>query len=225
MLKTFFMTATGVMALALVSLFAQAQTPAPELSSDVNAVIRAGTLEGSTYINTYFGLRLTFPDGWEVQDDRTKQIIQDRGKERLRFDDSKKQARLDESVANTANLLTLFETPFIQPYQAKLVCVVERIPVGSTFTEVNYATSLKTALTGYSKIKYVLEKDARTEMIDGAPFTAIDFTVNLDSGRSHQKYYTQIRKGYVLCFILSYASKRQLSALKTIIAGISLSQV
>lgn len=223
MMKTFFMTATGVIVLALVSLSANAQTRAPELNSDLNAVINAGTLAGSTYTNSYFGLKLSFPDGWEVQDDRIKQRLHDRGKETTRFDDSKKQAQLDESVANTANLLTLFETPFILPYRAKLICVVEKIPAGVRFTEISYATSLKTVLIEHSKIKYVLEKDIRTEMIDGVPFTAIDFTVTRESGRSHQKYYTQIRKGYVLCFILSYASKRQLRAVKKILGGTSLS--
>ena len=217
------MTATGAIALALGSQFAPAQTTAPELTPDMSVVIKAGALKGSTYTNSYFGLKLVFPEGWEVQDEVTKQKIQDRGKERLRFDDSKKQARLDESVANTANLLTLFETPFIQPYQAKLICVIEKIPPGAAFTEAKYATSWKTALTEYSKIKYVLEKDLRVEMIDGVPFTAVDFTVNPDSVRSHQKYYAHIRKGYALCFILSYASKRQLNALRKIIAGISLS--
>ncbi len=39
----------------------------------LSAVIRAGTLDGSVYTNSYFGLRLTFPGGWEVQDDHMKQ--------------------------------------------------------------------------------------------------------------------------------------------------------
>ncbi len=111
--------------------------------SDMNAMLTAGTLEGSTYTNSYFGLRLTFPDGWEAQDDRTKQKIRDRGKETITIDDPTKQARMNESVSNTVNLLMLFETPFVQPYRAKLVCVVEKIPGGVTFTEAGYADAVR----------------------------------------------------------------------------------
>src|SRR6266566_4959888 len=35
----------------------------------------------------------------------------------------------------------------------------------------------------YSKIEYILEKDTRTEMIGGVPFTAIDFIPNPDGVR------------------------------------------
>ena len=219
MTRKLFTTASIIIALALVGL-TSAQTSAP----DLDAVIKAGSLSGSTYTNSYFGLRLTFADGWEAQDERTKQTIHEKGKGSVTLEDSRKQARLDQAVANTANLLMLYETPYVAPYRAKLTCAVEKIPDGKTFTAVAYLSSVKTLLTEHSKIKFVLEKDIASEMIDGVPFTAVEFLVNPNGFRSHQKYYVEIRKGYVFCLILNYASKQHFSALKRILKGINLSQ-
>jgi hypothetical protein len=219
MTKKFFTTASGIFILALAALATSAQTPA----ADLDAVIKAGSLNGLTYTNTYFGLRLTFNNSWEAQDERIKKIIHERGKGSLTLEDAGKQAQLDEAVANTANLLMLYETPYTAPYRAKLTCAVEKIPDRKSFTAAAYLASVKTLLIEHSKINFVLEKDIASEMINGVPFTAVEFLVNPQGFRSHQKYYVQIRKGYVFCFILNYASKQHLDALKRIIKGIQLS--
>ena len=85
MMTTVVMTAAGVMALALISVLANGQTPAPGLNHFYKSGLSFnypadGKLEDKTETegqhlvltcagssNSYFGLRLTFPDGWEVE--------------------------------------------------------------------------------------------------------------------------------------------------------------
>ena len=203
-----------------VSAAPKATAPQTPARLDVGAITRAGKIEGSTYTNSYFGLTLPFPSAWEVQDDFMKQTIMEKGKETLAFDDSKKQAQLEQSVSNSATLFMLFEKN-LSPFRAGLGLVAEKVPEDSAFPAADYIKNV-IELTKYSKISYVVEKPPRTETINGVTFAAVDFIVSQDSGTLHQKYYVHVKNGYALCFILTSASEGQTQALRSILEGVRL---
>jgi hypothetical protein len=198
------------------------RAPATQVVS-ISSVVKSGSVEGSTYTNSYLGLTLAIPDGWEVQGEAVKQKIIEKGKELITSSDSKTQADIDESVSNTGILLTLFETPASPLYRSSLLIAAERIS-GTGISSLNYATNVKTGLLEHPQAGYVVEKDIRIENINGIPFAIADFNVNNPEGQAHQRYLFHIKDGYALGVILSYASDTQLSALNKVVAGLSLNR-
>ncbi|MFN2493132.1 MAG: hypothetical protein ABR501_09650 [Pyrinomonadaceae bacterium] len=209
--------------LGCITGFAQDAKPSAESRvPGLVEVIESEKLEHSSYSNSYFGLRLTIPEGWEVQDDSVKKAIMERGRQLIKADDAQKQAQLDQSVSNTAILLTLLKTPVVPENRASLMVAIERIPNYPSYTPVRYLTNLKTILANYSKVKVTVEKDIRSEMVNGVPFVALDVLSLNERLRFHQKYFCRLQQGYALCFIETYESEPQLAALNNLLAGLSI---
>jgi hypothetical protein len=200
---------------------AQSNSPGESVVPSLRDVLQAGSVQESTYSNSLLGLSVTIPGGWEVQDAYIREMLLQKGKDLIKTD-ATNQVAMDTSVSNTANLLTLFETPASPSYRASFITAVERLPNG-TYTTARYLTDIKTWLTkSSSTITYVLEKDIHTEMVGGAPFGAIDFAVNQQTGKSYQKYYAYVRNGYAVSFVLTYQSDGQHAALLKILEAVTM---
>jgi len=100
----------GGAVLTLVALSASAQNPPAAVEAP-----DFGSVSGNQYTNAYFGLKLTFPAGWSIQDTAGKKRISEKGKQVVTSDDATKKAELDRAVDNTLNLLTVSERPMGSP--------------------------------------------------------------------------------------------------------------
>lgn len=197
--------AVGVIALMLVSLLANAQTPA----SGVPDIPDIGSVTGTNYANKYFGLTLTIPAGWQVQDASVKKQISEKGKELVTSDDPTKKAELDRAVDSTLNLLTVSQFPVGTPgFNSMFLCGAEKIPAGVR-TDADYMSALKNTLK-FSQVPITIEKDVYAEQIGGVAFSGIDFKSNYSGVIVSQKYYAHIVKNYVLFFIVIYQTDEQL---------------
>ena len=200
-----FKKAVAAGALALVSLSANAQTPAPVAPG----VPDIGSVTGSTYANKYFGLTLTIPAGWQVQDASVKKQISEKGKELVTSDDPTKKAELDRAVDGTLNLLTVSQIPVGAPgFNAMFLCGAEKIPAGVR-TDAEYMSVLKNTLK-YSQVPLTVERDVYPEQFGGVAFLAIDVKSNYSGVIVSQKYYAHIMKDYTLFFIIIYQTDEQL---------------
>jgi len=215
-----FKRAVGVIALALVSLIANAQTPPS--ASPVADVPDFGSVSGATYTNNYFGLTLTFPAGWSVQDSNFKKQISDKGKELLTSDDPNKNSELNKAVDNTLNLLTVTERPpgSPGPLNSMLVCGAEKPPAGVK-TDAGYMLALKNTLK-YAQVPVTIEKDVYSAQVGGLAFSVIDFNTNFSGVIVSQKYYAHIVKDYVLFFIITYDTPEQLKTNAEILRSVTL---
>jgi len=210
----------GMVAFTLVTLCANAQTPPAAVpAADVPDF---GSVSGATYTNNYFGLTLTVPAGWIVQDSNFKKQITDKGKELVTSDDPNKKSEINKAVDNTLNLLTLTERPPGEPgpLNSMFLCGAEKPPSGVT-TDAGYMLALKNTLK-YAQVPITIDGDVYTEQIGGVAFSALDFKTNFSGVMVSQKYFAHIRKDYVLFFIITYDTPEQLKTQTEILKSIVL---
>ena len=126
----------------------------------------AGSVTGTTYANKYFGLTLTIPTGWQVQDSTVKKQISEKGKEIVTSDDPAKKGELDRAADSTLNLLTVSQFPVGEPgrFNSMFLCGAEKIPAGVK-TDVDYMSALKNTLK-YSQVPITVERDGYAEQIE-----------------------------------------------------------
>ena len=205
----------GLIALALISLSANAQTPAPQDSVDI------GSLTGLTYANKYFGLTLTIPTGWKVQDSSTKKRINDKGKELLTSDDPTKKEEIDRAVDSVLNLLTVTQDPIGEytSFNAMFSCAAEKLPAGVK-SDADYMAAVKNTLK-YSQVPITIERDVYAEQIGRYAFSVIDFKTSISGNFVSQKYYAHIMKDYCLFFIISYQTDAQLKTTSEILRSVT----
>jgi hypothetical protein len=169
-----------------------------------------GSVTGSNYTNKYFGLSLTFPTGWLVQDSGYKKIINDKGKELVASTDPTKQSELDQAVDNVLNLLKTTQYPPGTPgvFNTTFLCGAEK--VSSAFkTDADYMLALKNTMQ-YSQVPHTMLRDVHTEQIGGDPFAVVEFQSEHSGVLVNSKYCAHIVKGYALFFILVYQTDEQL---------------
>ena len=204
----------------LATAAAQEPKPAPRPLPTLIEVIASEKLEGGVYSNAFLGLRLPIPAGWTVLEDKTKKQLMELGKKYLKPTEATPQANLDESISNTAVLLTMFQSPPGEPVQSGLALAIERLPV-ATITTTPYVENIKQLLTENSTIKYTLQNDVHEQTINGQTFVALDVFAMMENLRVNQKYACQVRKGFAVCFIETYGSETQLTALNQLVGGLT----
>ena len=207
----------GLGTLLFISLLANAQTEtAPQESADL------GSVTGSTYSNKYFGLTLTIPARWTVQNSSTKQLMSEKGKQLVTSNDANKQAELSRAVDATLNLLTVTQYPIGEAgrFNSMLICGAERVPAGVK-SDADYLSALKNTLR-YSQIPITIDRDVYLEQIGGTAFSVIDFKSTYPVGIVSQKYYAHLIKGYALFFILTSQTDEQLKTQTEILKSVIL---
>jgi hypothetical protein len=212
-------------ALALAPLAARAQTPAQTPPPPRAPSPAAGTVNGSTYTNQYFGLTLTLPAGWVVQGDAAKKEISEGGKKLMGSKDPATDAQIDKAIESTLNLLTATRYARDAPsgeYNSGLMCLAEKVPPGSIgVTDEDYIAVLKNTFK-YSQLPITLVKDGYTETVGGETFSVMDLSIDVSGTVVRQKYYAHIRRGYALSFILSYQTPEQLAVLSEVVKSVRL---
>jgi hypothetical protein len=201
---------------------AQESTPTPEFSGPGLAeVIGSEKLEGSVYTNAFLGLRLKVTEGWRFVDDEKKKQIMEKGRQFTKPSESVQREDMEKSISNSAMLVTLLQSPEVQPVQGSFMLAVEKLPANSGINATIYVTQLKKLLTENSTLSYSLEKDVHPEMMNGQPFFALDVFLTRKNVRVSQKYACQIRRGFAVCFIETYGTDAQLAAINGVVAGFS----
>ena len=163
-----------------------------------------GKVNGSAYVNNYFGLRLTIPYGWRVQDQEVKDMLSKKGREIIRSDNPQMDAQLEASTSNTVNLLTVFKHVVGSSsgeFNASLICGAEWL-TNPSMSARQYMASAKRVLEMSEGSRYDI-KPFVTESVGGEEFVVMEVAM---PSSIKQKYYAAIRKDYALFFILTYAT-------------------
>jgi len=72
----------------------------------------AGSVKDSTYTNSYFGMQLRIPEGWQVQDNEATRALLERGKALAAGDDKNLNSMYSASELRSLTLLTVFKHSF-----------------------------------------------------------------------------------------------------------------
>lgn len=207
-----------LVALMFISGLAAAQT---HVQADAPDRPDPGSLTGSTYTNKYFGLSITVPSGWQVQDSAYKKQLSEKGKELVTSDNQNTKSELEKAVDNVLNLLSTTQYPpgTSGVLNSSFICGAEKVP--GIKTDDDYMLALKNTLP-YSQVPQTITRDVHTEQIGGVPFLVIELQTKMTGVTVNEKYCAHLIKGYVLFFISIYGTDEQLKVQNGILASIVL---
>ena len=219
-------TARALLVTALILLsppaHARAQTGTPPTTTPAAAAPDHGSLDGNAYMNDYFGLTLTLPEGWKVHGEAVRERNREAGRKLFDTRDPAAQARLEQAVGNTLNLLTAYQYPVgaAVHFNPAFLCAAEKIPpAAAEATEADYMEVLKKTF-GHSQAPITIDRDVYTEQVGGETFSVIDITTKFPNAVGHQRYYTRIRRGYALSLVLTYLTDEQLRTLTGVVSSV-----
>ena len=182
-----------------------------------------GTLDNSSYSNRYFGFSVTLPKDWSVQDQKSQQRLSKRGAQLIAGDDQNLKAIVKASEMQTVNLLAAFEHPLGAPvdFNPSIACVAERVREMPGITRGRDYLFQARKMLESGKMQISFPRDYSTEQIGGLNFDLMETELHISGRTVQQKYYASIKKGYALCFILSFANPDQAGALQNILNTIA----
>jgi len=148
-----------------------------------------GAVKDSVYHNEYFGLNLTLPSEWSVQDQQIRQRVAATGVKMIAGDDKNFRAALKASEQQTVDLLMAFQHPLGSPvaYNPSITCVAERVrDMPGIVRGKDYLFHAKKLMeSGQMKLQF--PKDISTAKLDGVDFDVMQVLMTVGPLTVQQK--------------------------------------
>lgn len=175
-----------------------------------------GTFNKSVYTNSYFAVTVTVPGNWSIQDQEAQKRLMKVGTEAISGSDKNLKAVLKASEMQSVNLFGAFEKPLGSPvpFNPSIMGVAEQVrqmPGIQRGSDYHFQVR-KTLESGQMQFKF--PKDGYTERLGNVEFDVMEQEMNVRGLTIRQKYYTIIKKGYALSFIVSFTNREQETALR-----------
>jgi hypothetical protein len=178
-----------------------------------------GAFNKDVYKNNYFGLAITIPPDWSIQDQEAQRRLMKVGGKLMSGDDKNLQAVLKASELQTVNLFAVFKYPQGSPVTSNpsILALAENV---SQFPGIkrgkDYHFHSRQALEA-SRLEVSFPKDIYTQQLGGVDFDVMETEMSIRGMVIKQKYYAAIMKGYALCFIVSFNTDDEQAALQKIL--------
>jgi hypothetical protein len=188
------------------------------LAQNAGRQFNVGTLNGTTYTNSYFGMTFKFPAAWKPLADQKKKELADTGAKQLGKNiDAETQRAAEEALRTTTfNLLTIIKYGPTQQPEANIVVAAERLP--QTMESSAYLTILHD-LT--KKDRSVVDlSDVTSETISKRSYATFLQKVNNNGTMVQQKYIAYVDGGYALAFIMTFTNDSQRTEMTRILESI-----
>jgi hypothetical protein len=182
-----------------------------------------GTLKNSVYQNNYFGLTVTIPTDWSVQDQASQQQIMVAGKALVAGDDKNLKAVLKATELQSVNLFTVFKYPLGSPvtFNPAIVAVAETVrQLPGIQRGKDYLFHARQLLQS-SQVRASFPKEIYTVRLGGVDFDVMDSEFSIRGITVKEKYYATIRKGYALAFVVSYEKDEEESFQRKVLETIT----
>jgi hypothetical protein len=182
-----------------------------------------GAFAGSVYRNNYFGMTITFPSDWSIQDSKSMQNLKDLSKKVIDKDDKNLKAAMEASDLQTVSLFSVFRHPLGSPvdFNPNLICMAERVrhmPGIKRGKDYHFHTR---KLLESSQMDVKFPAEIYTETLGGVEFDVLysETTLDMMSVKQlvKQKQYGAVMKGYVLLIISTFADYDQEATLDDIL--------
>jgi len=170
-----------------------------------------GTFNNSVYTNKYFGVTVAIPQKWSIQDQESQRRLMKVGTKALAGDDNNFKAMVKASEMQTVNLFAAFEHPpgapvASNPSMMGVAEMVRQLPGIERGRD--YLFQAKKMMES-SQMKFSFPKDFYSEKLGGVEFDVMDVELKFPGRMVKQKYYSTIKKGYALCFIMSFTTDEE----------------
>lgn len=174
-----------------------------------------GEIEGNSYKNKYFGIKIEIPETWLAQESEVGKAIKKVGTDVVKGKTAQTQKAFDEAAQRLTVLFTAskdilgIENNSIMTFAAEKKPPLLQIRNGQDYLRLNIQTFKK--LTLPPDFKY--SETIKSEKFGGETFYYID----IERTGYQQRFYAIYRKGYSLFFTLTYANEEDLETMKEII--------
>jgi hypothetical protein len=172
-----------------------------------------GTFKGNTYSNAFFKLSVTLPEEWVVQSAEFSKKMKDLGAERIAGDDEGMRKALEKAIEQTGVLITVFKYEVGSPvdYNPSFIIITENVKLYPGIKKgSDYLFNVKKMLKGgASGSNYTIDNDFKQENIDGRDFYVMHVLSKTLGNEVIQDYYSTIKDGYAVSFILTYINEAQ----------------
>lgn len=180
--------------------------------------IDTGAFTGSVYRNDYFGMTITIPPDWNIQEKQAMQTLKNLGKNAIK-DDKNLKAVMQASEPRTVNLFAVFKHPLGSPvpFNPSFICLAERVdhfPGIKRGKDYHYHTR-KILESSQMRVQFPIEITAET--IGRVEFDVLYSETSFGANLIKQKQYAAVIKGYVLLLVITFVEEDQETALKEIL--------
>ena len=184
-----------------------------------------GKVENNQYVNSYFNVRMSIPEGWHVQTQEQIEHITKVGKDMVAGDDEKMKAIVKASDVNTANLLGVFQHEYgaAVNFNPNFMVIAENLQQAPGIrTGKEYLFHSRKLLT-QAQFQYDhIDEDFAKEVIDGVEFYAMKAEISVMGIDIRQIYYSTIIKGFSFNVIISYSTDQEKQVLLDVINSMKL---
>jgi hypothetical protein len=185
-----------------------------------------GTFENSVYQNKYFGLTLTVPSEWSIQDQESQKQMMDTAKKLISGEDKNLEKTIKASEWQVVNLLALFKHPrgTPVPFNPSFICIAERVSHLPGIKEgKDYLFHSKTLLES-GQLDISFPRDISSEKLSGTSFDVMYVNTTLAGITIQQKMYATVTKGYALIFTISFITEEEKASLQGILESVAFEQ-
>ncbi len=181
-----------------------------------------GKVEGHTYSNPYFGLKMEFPEDWKVQSRKVVEDMVEMGKSEMDNGDPTVKRAMKAADITTAYLFTAFKyelgttevdfNPSVTIY-AENISRAPQVNTGELYLD------QAKMLIKRSAAKITLADDYEKRTIGGKEFYILKGKLDQDGFIIDQAYYATVIDGFALAGILSYAGEEQEKEMVAVLEG------
>ena len=174
-----------------------------------------GEVEGNTYQNKFFGVKLNIPEPWLIQESEVNDAIKELGSEMVTGKTSQTQKSYKAAVQRLTVLFTASKDILGIENNATFILSAEKstplvqIRNGQDYLRFNIQSFKKLQLP--PDFKY--SETIKSEKFGNETFYYLD----VERATYWQRFYAIHRKGYSLFFTLTYSSEKDLETMKGIL--------
>ncbi|MFQ5720151.1 MAG: hypothetical protein ACE5IK_11450 [Acidobacteriota bacterium] len=184
-----------------------------------------GRYEGRTYVQDQFGLRITFPEDWNiVADAAAAERIDAAGRQMLSAGDPTGDAYRSAGPSTSRNLFTVYRFPLgtVQGLNPSLIAGVENVMARPEIqTPVDYLEMLKDFLTrGGTPIQF--QPIAADTSLGGQSFAVLGATIQAGQPPIGQVYFCRRLDPYMLTVVASFTTQAQWLELQAVLDTMTL---
>src|ERR1044071_1806163 len=172
-------------------------------SANPQSPLDPGVVKDGTYSNADLGFSFTYPKGWVVHGEATKERILEIGREKIAESGAAPKPAVEVALKNTYQLLTVFRHPLGTPgitFNPAVLVMGENVAYAPGIKNGNdYLLNVRAILlkTGAQ----VLHKDPIECRFAGSQFFRDDLDVQVNGVHLVQTSFATLIKGYALVFI------------------------
>lgn len=175
----------------------------------------SGFFDGSTYKNKFFGLKITVPESWIIQESVTNREIKRLGGDSVKGKNEQTEKALDAAIERLTVLFTASKDILGMGNNAIMIFSAEKAPPAMQIR--NGEDYMRLTVQSFKRVQlppdFKYSETISSEKLGNETFYSLD----IQRTGYKQRFYATARKGYSLFFTLTYITEADLETMKTVI--------